>query len=54
VLIRLALTAPPFINGALGVGATVLAIGLTRAYNRNVSVPRPSDRLEPSPHTPGD
>jgi hypothetical protein len=54
VLIRLALTAPPFINGALGVGATVLAIGLTWAYNRNVSVPRPSDRLEPSPHTPGD
>jgi hypothetical protein len=48
VLIRLALTAPPFINGALGVGATVLAIGLTWAYNRNVAVQRPPDRLEPT------
>lgn len=48
VLIRLALTAPPFVNGVLGVGATLLAIGLTWAYNRNVPVPRPPDRLEPA------
>jgi hypothetical protein len=48
VLIRLALTAPPFLNGLLGVGSTLLAIGLTWAYNRNVSVPRPPDRIEAS------
>jgi hypothetical protein len=54
VLIRLALTAPPFINGALGVGATVLAIGLTWAYNRNVSVPRPPAGLEPTADAAGD
>jgi hypothetical protein len=47
VLIRLALTAPPFINGVLGVGATLLGIALTWAYSRNVSVPRPPARLEP-------
>ncbi|HXX29120.1 MAG TPA: hypothetical protein VEJ89_00195 [Myxococcaceae bacterium] len=50
VLIRLALTAPPFVNGALGVGATVLGIGLTWAYNRNVPLLRPTDRVEgPAP-----
>ncbi len=54
VLIRLALTAPPFINGALGIGATLLAIGLTWAYNRNVPVPRPADRLKASAKTSGD
>ena len=54
VLIRLALTAPPFINGILGVGATLLAIGLTWAYNRNVAVPRPPDRLQPAGQTPPD
>ncbi len=48
VLIRLALTAPPFINGVLGVGATLLGIALTWAYNRNVPVPRPPDRLQPA------
>jgi len=52
VLIRLALTAPPFVNGALGVGATLLGIGLTWAYNRNVPLLRPADRLEP-PAGPG-
>jgi len=46
VLIRLALTAPPFVNGILGVGATLLGIALTWVYNRNVPVPRPPDRLE--------
>ena len=48
VLIRLALTAPPFVNGVLGVGATLLGIALTWAYNRNVPVQRPPDRLEPA------
>lgn len=33
VVIRLALTAPPYINVALGVGAALFAIGLTAAYN---------------------
>lgn len=46
VLIRLALTAPSFVNGILGVGATLLGIALTWAYNRNIPVPRPPDRLE--------
>ena len=34
VVVRLALTAPPFINVLLGVGAMVFAIALTLAYNR--------------------
>ncbi|MGO8969389.1 MAG: hypothetical protein ACLQDQ_07430 [Myxococcaceae bacterium] len=50
VLIRLALTAPPFVNGALGVGATLLGIALTWAYNRNVPLQRPPDRLAPAVH----
>ena len=33
VLIRLALTAPPFVSVALGVGAALFAVGLTAAYN---------------------
>lgn len=33
VVIRLALTAPPYVNAALGVGAALFAIGLTLAYN---------------------
>jgi hypothetical protein len=34
VLIRLALTAPPFVNAALGLGAVVFALGLSLAYER--------------------
>ena len=34
VVVRLALTAPPFINFLLGVGAMAFAISLTLAYNR--------------------
>ena len=50
VLIRLALTAPPFVNGVLGIGATLLGIALTWAYNRNVPVlPRPPERVSLSP-----
>lgn len=34
VLIRLALTAPPYVNAALGLGAVVFALGLSLAYER--------------------
>jgi len=34
VVIRLALTAPPYFNVLLGAGAMVFAIGITMAYNR--------------------
>ncbi|MBV5326887.1 MAG: hypothetical protein JZU65_04505, partial [Chlorobium sp.] len=34
VVVRLALTAPPYYNVLLGVGAMVFAIGITVAYNR--------------------
>jgi hypothetical protein len=34
VVLRLALVAPPYVNVALGVGATAFVIGLTLAYNR--------------------
>lgn len=34
VLIRLALTAPPYFNVLIGVGAVLFAIGITFAYNR--------------------
>lgn len=33
VFMRLALTAPPYLNAALGLGAVLLACGLTLAYN---------------------
>ena len=41
VLIRIALTAPPFVNAALGVGATVLGVALAAAYPRTAGAPRP-------------
>ncbi len=44
VLIRIALTAPPFLNVALGVGATVLGVVLAAAYPRTAKAPRPSGR----------
>jgi len=34
VLIRLALTAPPYLNVLIGIGAILFAIGITLAYNR--------------------
>ena len=34
VVLRLALVAPPYVNVALGVGATAFVIALTLAYNR--------------------
>jgi hypothetical protein len=45
VIIRLALTAPPFVNVALGVGAALVAIGLAWAYQRNAIGPRPPTQL---------
>lgn len=36
VVLRLALTAPGFINAALGVGAALLAVGISLAYNYSV------------------
>jgi hypothetical protein len=44
VLIRIALTAPPFLNAALGVGATVLGVALAAAYPQTAKAPRPSRR----------
>ncbi|MGZ3445937.1 MAG: hypothetical protein ACXWLG_10790 [Myxococcaceae bacterium] len=44
VLIRIALTAPPFLNVALGVGATVLGVVLAAAYPGTAKAPRPSGR----------
>ncbi len=44
VLIRIALTAPPFLNAALGVGATVLGVVLAAAYPQTAKAPRPSTR----------
>jgi len=41
VLIRLALTAPPFINALLGLASVGLGIGLTLAYNYFQSLPAP-------------
>lgn len=44
VLIRIALTAPPFLNVALGVAATVLGVVLAAAYPQTAKAPRPSGR----------
>jgi hypothetical protein len=43
VLIRIALTAPPYLNAALGVGATVLGIALAAAYPSTAEAPRPPE-----------
>jgi hypothetical protein len=49
VLIRIALTAPPFLNAALGVGATVLGVALAAAYPRTAEAPRPPNPVPPRP-----
>ena len=41
VLIRIALTAPPYLNAGLGVGATLLGIALAAAYPSTAQAPRP-------------
>ena len=43
VLIRIALTAPPYLNAGLGVGATLLGIALAAAYPRTAEAPRPPE-----------
>jgi hypothetical protein len=43
IMIRLALTAPRFIDAALGVGATLFSIALTWAYNRTAPALREGD-----------
>jgi hypothetical protein len=43
VLIRIALTAPPYLNVALGVGATVLGIALAAAFPSTAEAPRPAE-----------
>jgi len=49
VLIRLALTAPPYVNAALGLGAAVFALGLTLAYNAFAPVLGPSSTEDEHP-----
>ncbi|HEU4456667.1 MAG TPA: hypothetical protein VFR81_26605 [Longimicrobium sp.] len=49
VLIRLALTAPPYVNAALGFGAAVFALGLTLAYNAFAPVLGPSSTEDGDP-----
>ena len=48
VLIRIALTAPPYLNVALGVGATVLGIALAAAYPSTAEAPRPPEPVATS------
>jgi hypothetical protein len=49
VLIRLALTAPPYVNAALGFGAALFALGLTLAYNAFSPVLAPSPAEDEHP-----
>jgi hypothetical protein len=51
VLIRIALTAPPFLSAGLGVGATLLGIALAAAYPGTAEAPRPP---EPVPDHAGE
>jgi hypothetical protein len=52
VLIRMALTAPPYVNAAIGLGAALFALALTLAYNAFARVlgeePHPDDTLRPA------
>jgi hypothetical protein len=52
VLIRMALTAPPYVNAAIGVGAALYALALTLAYNAFAGVlgeePHTDDELRPA------
>jgi hypothetical protein len=54
VIIRLALNAPPFINVALGVGATLVSIGIAWSYERNAAIPRPPSHLHGRGATPAE
>jgi hypothetical protein len=50
VLIRMALTAPHYVNAALGFGAALFALGLTLSYN--AFAPVLDDTPEAAPHRP--
>jgi hypothetical protein len=52
VLIRIALTAPPYLNAGLGVGATLLGIALTAAYPSTAEAPRPPEPVAPRGKAP--
>ena len=52
VLIRIALTAPPYLNAGLGVGATVLGIALAAAYPSTAEAPRPPEPVAATPPQP--
>ena len=47
VLIRIALTAPPYLNAGLGVGACLLGIALAAAYPKTAEAPRPPEPVAP-------
>jgi hypothetical protein len=49
VLIRIALTAPPYLNAGLGVGASLLGIALAAAYPKTADAPRPAEPVAPHP-----
>ena len=47
VFLRLALTAPPYVNAALGLGAVLFACGLTAVYNRYPATADPPRATSP-------
>jgi hypothetical protein len=49
VFMRLALTAPPYLNAALGLAACLLALGVTWAYNAFTAVERTGTRSSDAP-----
>ncbi|MFW6192878.1 MAG: hypothetical protein ACOC83_05285 [Gemmatimonadota bacterium] len=46
VVIRLALTAPPYVNALLGVGAALFALGISLAYNAFAPIMTDDERAE--------
>lgn len=50
IVIRLALTAPAYVNVALGVGAAIFALGLTMAYNIFTPVQHEESISSPQAH----
>lgn len=56
VVIRLALTAPPYVNALLGVGAALFALGISLAYNAFAPIMTDDERAgagEPDGERPG-
>jgi len=52
VLIRIALTAPPYLSAGLGVGATLLGIALAAAYPKTAEAPRPPEPVAATAREP--